>query len=196
MWIMDPFERLVTEAKDRLSEREGREISWRELARRAGYDDGREWGVFRNAIRPQRDRRSDGQRAEGRRPNPEVVRRLAKVLPVTELELNRAAAATAGYTAVTTNYDALLGQVLDFIDDESLTEEEREARAGQILQVLKLHGSLAPSIEDSAAEAKDQLTEGAVVEFPRRRYLAEAGAAARAADSEQDLSDPDGTVDQ
>ena len=195
MWIMDPFEQLVTEAKDRLSQREGREVSWREIARRAGYDDSREWGVFRNAIRPQRDRRADGQRAEGRRPNPEVVRRLAKVLPVTELELNRAAAATAGYTVVSTNYDALLGQVLDYVDDEALSEEEREERAGEILRVLARNAELAPPIGEIAEKVRAESGEGVVVDFPRRRYLGEAGAAAREGEPERDLSDPDGSVD-
>lgn len=190
MLIVDPFEQLVTEAKDRLSEREGQDISWRELARRCGYDDAKEWGVFRNAIRPQRARRSDGQRGEGRRPNPEVVRRLARVLPVSELELNQAAAETAGYTVTMAagsgksfNYAAIIAT---YLDDPAVSEEEREERAQEVL------GEVAKHVDYELIKPNG---EHVVVQIKRtgekpadRTYLREVGAAAREGDPE--LSDP------
>ena len=37
--MIDEFERTVADAKDKLSDREGAPVSWRELVRRAGFDD-------------------------------------------------------------------------------------------------------------------------------------------------------------
>ncbi len=82
---LDPFIACVAEAQRRLAHIEGRDISVRELARRAGIPE----STLGNILRPNRD-------VKTRRIRADRIRALARVLPVSEEVLMRAAQAAAG----------------------------------------------------------------------------------------------------
>ena len=84
--VMDAFAQAVEEARARLQHTEGRTISNRELARRAGVAE----TTLGYNLSPKRA-------AEGRRVSPRLIHALAQVLPVSEDELTRAAQVAAGY---------------------------------------------------------------------------------------------------
>lgn len=86
---VDAFERVVAEARDRLSAREGRTVSWRELVRRAGFDDSH-FGRVSYHLLPR-------QRKRGHHVPRWLIDALVPVLPVSREDLERAASEAAGY---------------------------------------------------------------------------------------------------
>jgi len=89
--VDDAFTRAVAEARDRLSSREGRTVSWREIVRRAGYDDPKMFGRISYHLLP-RDRDRGAHLVPAY-----IIEAMAKVLPISRAELMRAAAEASGY---------------------------------------------------------------------------------------------------
>lgn len=86
---VDAFERVVAEARNRLSAREGRTVSWRELVRRAGFDD-THFGRVSYHLLPR-------ERKRGHHVPNWLIDALVPVLPVSRDDLVRAASEAAGY---------------------------------------------------------------------------------------------------
>jgi hypothetical protein len=129
---MDAFIQAVDDARRRLIRTEGRNVSVRELIRRAGFDDSQRPGVAYH-LNPNRH--------TGVRPHRvpiEVIRRLAGVLPITEEELSRAAAQASGLNVV--DQDVLASDVTyvvaRFFGDDTVSDSERQATTGRILQII------------------------------------------------------------
>lgn len=116
--VEDAFTRAVAEAKDRLSAREGRTVSWREVVRRAGYEDDTDFGKISYHLLPR-------DRSRGAHLVPTyIIDAMAKVLPISRAQLMRAAAEASGYeVAAAENEPApedvvvLVNRVLEGVDD-------------------------------------------------------------------------------
>lgn len=128
----DAFIRAVDDARRRLIRTEGRNISVRELIRRAGFDDGRRPGVAYH-LNPNRH-----TGAKPHRVPLDVIRGLAGALHVTEEELSRAAAVASGLNVV--EQDVLKSDVTyvvaRFFGDERVPDTERQATTARILQII------------------------------------------------------------
>lgn len=132
--IVDAFERAVSDARDRLSAREGSQVSWRELVRRAGFDDG-EFGRVAYHLLP-RARTRNGHHVPGW-----LIEAMAKVLPISRGELMRAAAEAAGYDVTegggsAVEPDSVVTQVTRLLDDESIEPAERERIGLEVMQAI------------------------------------------------------------
>lgn len=129
---MDAFIQAVDEARRRLIRVEGNDISVRELIRRAGFDESQRPGVAYHLNR----HKHTGERVH--RVPVEVIRKLAKALPVTEEELTRAAAVASGLNVA--DRDILSSEVTyvvaRFFGDETVTDAERQAATARILQII------------------------------------------------------------
>lgn len=129
---MDAFIQAVDEARSQLIRAEGRNISVRELIRRAGFDDSQRPGVAYH-LNPNRH---TGQRPH--RVPPELIKKLASVLPISEEDLSRAAAVASGLNVV--DRDPLSSEVTyvvsRFFGDENVTDADRQAATARILQII------------------------------------------------------------
>ena len=130
--VSDAFIDAVEEARRRLVRQEGRGISIRELARRAGLSHATLAYNLRPGARP-------------RRIDPDLVRALARVLPVDEGELMRAAQVSSGYqTTVPLDSEGegegagtrLGSAVVRFLDDEDAPEEEKERLRARLRAIV------------------------------------------------------------
>lgn len=92
--VDDAFTRAVSEARDRLSAREGRTVSWREVVRRSGFDDSLFGRISYHLLPRERDR---GQHLVPKY----LIEALPKALPISRAELMRAAAEASGYDVAT-----------------------------------------------------------------------------------------------
>lgn len=123
--LMDAFAQIVEDARQRLSRDEGRNISIRELARRAGI---KESTLHYNL--------SDRRAAEGRRVSPDIVHKLAVVLPdVSEADLLRAAQVAAGYQVVEEGLPDLGQAVVRYLA-QPLSREERMRTLARLQEIL------------------------------------------------------------
>lgn len=133
---MDAFIRAVEDARHRLIRQEGSNVSMRELIRRAGYSE---------AQRPSIAYHLTPSRHDGKKPHrvpPELVRRLAAVLPVSEDELSRAAQVAAGFTVVDPEGGPDLAYVASrFYGDEDVTDQEKAAVTARLLQIIAEHSA-------------------------------------------------------
>lgn len=122
--MTDAFAEAVEAARRVLSESEGRDVKGRELARRAGIPHST---LAYNL--------SEKRAAEGRRVSPEIIRKLAAVLPVTEAELMRAAQVAAGYQVTEVSQDDLSQTVVRYLEQD-LTPEERQRTLVRLQEIL------------------------------------------------------------
>lgn len=122
--LMDAFAEAVEAARQRLSSQEGHNISGSELARRAGIPNST---LAYNL--------SEKRVAEGRRISPEIVHKLARVLPISEGELMRAAQVAAGYQVVEEDLPDLGQTVVRYLS-QPLTREERMRTLARLQEIL------------------------------------------------------------
>lgn len=129
---VDAFIEAAEEARRRLIRAEGRDVSWREVIRRAGYEHRRAFVAYH--LNPK------AEWPRGHNVPPEIVHALAGVLPVSEEELARAARVAAGYNVVeeTTQIDAdtVASVVLRFYGSEDVTDEERAEATRRLLTII------------------------------------------------------------
>lgn len=134
---MDAFERLVADARDTLSVAEGAPVSWREICRRAGFGDN-DFGRVSYHLLPR-------NRTRGHHVPAWLINALAPVLPVSRLELNRAAAEAAGYELTGVGDDdedgdgkaaGLAPLVLRVLGDEHLTPDDRRRIGLDVIGVI------------------------------------------------------------
>lgn len=136
--LMDEFAQTVEDARLRLSQAEGRNVSVRELARRAGVSNST---LAYNL--------SDKRAAEGRRVSGDLVRKLAAVLPVSEGDLMRAAQLAAGYEVRGDEQPDLGFEVARYLDREDVGDAEKidlmarlqEILAGEMRKVRRERGN-------------------------------------------------------
>ena len=132
---VDAFIQAVEDARRRLIQQEGQQVSFRELIRRAQFSDKQRPGVAYH-LNPNRH--------TGEKPHMvpvEVIQKLASVLPITEEELSRAAAVSAGYNVVEKDlYDLRPSDVsyvvARFFGSEEVTDAERQAVTAEILRIV------------------------------------------------------------
>ncbi len=127
--LMDNFQQAVEEARRQLIREEGRNVSVRELIRRAGFEESRRASVARHL-------NTRLSWPKGHRVPPDIVRALAAVLPVTESDLMRAAQAAAGYEAPGDDARDLGYDVARFLGDEDVSEEEKADLRVRLMQIL------------------------------------------------------------
>lgn len=123
--LMDEFAQTVEDARIRLSQAEGRNISVRELARRAGVSNST---LAYNL--------SDTRAAEGRRVSGDLVRKLAAVLPVNEADLMRAAQLAAGYEIRGDDEPDLSFEVARYLDRDDVGEEQKIELMARLQEIL------------------------------------------------------------
>lgn len=135
---VDSFAQAVEDARQRLSRQEGRDVSVRELARRAGVSSST---LAYNL--------SDKRAASGRRVSGELVRKLAAVLPVSENDLMRAAQLAAGYEVRGDEEPDLGYEVARFLDRDDVGDSAKldlmarlqEILAGEMRKVRRERGN-------------------------------------------------------
>lgn len=124
--MTDAFAQAVEEARHRLGQAEGRTISDRELARRAGVNH----RTLSYNLHP--DRASGGPR----KIDPELVRALAKVLPIGEAELMRAAHVSAGYQVSGDELPDLGYEVARFLDRDDVDDEAKRELTARLAEIV------------------------------------------------------------
>lgn len=122
---VDRFAQAVEDARQRLSRAEGREVSIRELARRAGVSPST---LSYNV--------SEKRLASGRRVSGDLVRKLASVLPVSEAELMRAAQLAAGYEVRADEEPDLGYEVARFLDREDVGDGAKFDLMARLQEIL------------------------------------------------------------
>lgn len=127
---MDAFIRVVENARHRLSQSEGRTVSTREVVRRAGYPESERAGVTYH-LNPNRH---DGSKPH--RVPPDLVKRLAEVLPVSEDELSHAAQVAAGFNVADSSREDVAVVVQRFYGDGEVTEDEKREVTARLLQII------------------------------------------------------------
>jgi hypothetical protein len=127
--LMDAFQQAVEQARRQLIREEGRNVSVRELIRRAGFDDSRRASVARH-LNPNQPW------PKGHRVPPEMVRALAAVLPISESDLMQAAQVAAGYRVRDEAPRDLGFEVARFLSDVEVSEEEKARLRAQLLQLV------------------------------------------------------------
>ena len=124
--LMDAFAQAVEDARQRLIRAEGgRNISHRELARRAGVNH-RTLSYNLNPDRP----------TAGRRIDPALITALARVLPISEEDLVRAAQVAAGYQVREPDFPDLGSAVTRFLDDSDVPESEKRRLRARLADIL------------------------------------------------------------
>lgn len=123
--MTDAFAQAVEEARLRLSQDERRNISIRELARRAGVNH-----------RTLAYNLSSERASAGRKINPELVRALAAVLPISEAELSRAAHVAAGYQVRGDESPDLGYEVARFLDREDVKDDAKRELTARLAEII------------------------------------------------------------
>lgn len=126
---VDAFIQAVEDARRQLIRQEGRDVSVRELIRRAGFPESQRSGVAYH-LNPRIDR------TRGHKVPAEIVRKLAAVLPISEEDLARAAQVAAGFDVVDTSSSDVAFVVARYFGDEDVSEEEKRATTARLLQIL------------------------------------------------------------
>lgn len=126
---MDSFHQAVEDARRQLIRDEGRNVSVRELIRRAGFEESRRSTVSRhlevNRVWP-----------KGHRVPPEIVSALAAVLPISEADLMKAAQQAAGYHVPAAEDRNLGYDVARFLGDAEVTPDEKARLRAELLRIL------------------------------------------------------------
>lgn len=122
--VMNAFTELVDDARLRLGRIEGHTVSERELARRAGI-----------AVSTLNYHLSPKRASEGHRVPRDIIAKLARVLPVDENDLLRAAQVAAGYQVAETDLPDL-GQTIVRYLRQDLTREERMRTLARLQEIL------------------------------------------------------------
>lgn len=117
--VMDAFAQAVEDARQALSRSEGRDVSIREVARRAG--------ISSSTL-------SYNLKGE-RRPKPALIQALSRALQVPEDELMRAAQVSAGYTVRGDRPD-LGWEVARFLDDDDVDEEAKLELTARLAEIV------------------------------------------------------------
>lgn len=125
---MDAFIAAVEDARHRLRMMEDQDVSMREVIRRAGYTDEKRAGV---AYHLNKKKRWPG----GHKVPPELVARLASVLPISHEELARAAQVAAGYTIQISGADLPTAYVR-FLGNTEVTDDEKREVTARLLQII------------------------------------------------------------
>lgn len=126
---VDAFIQAVEEARRALIRQEGRDVSVRELIRRAGFPESRRAGVSYH-LNPRINRE------RGHKVPADIVTKLAAVLPISEEELARAAQVAAGFNVIDTSSSDPAFVVARYFGDEEVSEEEKRATTARLLQIL------------------------------------------------------------
>jgi hypothetical protein len=126
---MDAFQQAVDDARRQLIREEGRNVSVRELIRRAGFEESRRASVARHL-------NTHLSWPKGHKVPPDIVKALAAVLPVSESDLMRAAQTAAGYRATLTDDRDLGYDVARFLGDEKVSEDEKARLRVRLMQIL------------------------------------------------------------
>lgn len=127
---VDAFIEAAEAARRRLISAEGRDVSWREVIRRAGWTESERARVAYHL-------NTTKQWPKGHNVPAEIVTRLAAVLPISEQELQRAARVAAGFNVVdeTPDTDAV-AVVSRFYGSEDVSEEEKSEVTARLLQII------------------------------------------------------------
>lgn len=130
---VDAFERVVADARERLSAREGRPVSWRELVRRAGFDDGH-FGRVSYHLLPR-------ERKRGHHVPTWLIDALVPVLPVSRDDLVRAASEAAGYDVQQRRRepqtpDDVVVLVTRLLNDEHVDQAERDRIGLEVMAAI------------------------------------------------------------
>lgn len=137
---MDPFIEAFEAAHARLIAEERQNISVREVLRRAEVTD---------KERPGASYHLNKHKHTGDKPHsvpPGLVRKLANALPISHAELEDAARRSAGFRQIEerpTRTD-LTYMVQRFYGDEAVTDEERTAVTGRLLQIITQEAARQP----------------------------------------------------
>lgn len=127
----DPFIAAVDHARRALIRQTGDHVSVRELLRRAGYDESKRASIAYHL---------NAKRHNGTKPHsvpPELVTRLAAVLPISEAELGRTAALAAGYRVSDAPAgDGVAQDVRRYLRDNTADPGETRRTIAEILQAV------------------------------------------------------------
>lgn len=129
-YTVDAFIEAAEEARRQLIRNEGQDVSWREVIRRAGYPESKRAGVAYH-LNPNVDR------PRGHNVPPDIVSNLAKVLPISEQELSRAARIAAGYNVVDEAGEPDVAAVVSrFYGDEAVSAEQKAEVTARLMQII------------------------------------------------------------
>lgn len=130
---MDAFQRAVDDARRRTG------LSVSEMLRRAGFPERAPngSGLSMKGARYHLEPGNNPDRKGGHRIPPELVTKLAAVLPISEGELRRAAEVAAGFTVqIDTGKPDLPTALVRYLGDEEVTEEEKAETAAALLRII------------------------------------------------------------
>ena len=138
--MTDAFSDAVNDARRRLDEREGRHVSTRELARRADYPFS-SMGFHLGKNRTHESRRVPGK----------LIEALARVLPISEADLARAAQESAGITVRESGDELpdLRGTLVRYL-------RETPDKAAQMRTIAEVQRIMAEEMGRILAENNDQ----------------------------------------
>lgn len=119
----DAFAQAVEDARQRLIRVEGRNVSVREVARRAGVPHST---LAYNLNAEGRTRRIDR----------DLIHALAQVLPIDEDELLRAAQVASGYTLSEPEFPDLGAAVVRFLDSDEVSDAEKRRLRARLADIL------------------------------------------------------------
>jgi len=125
----DPFVEAYEQARSRLAAAEGRNISTREVLRRAGFSEKERAKVSYRLVS---ERRHTGQH----RVPPEIIDRLAQVLPGSREELTEGARRAAGLGTETPQTRPSLAPITDYLRDPQVSEDDRRELLGQMAAII------------------------------------------------------------
>lgn len=129
-YTVDAFIEAAEDARRQLIRAEGRDVSWREVIRRAGWPDNKRAGIAYH-LNPNVDR------PRGHNVPPEIVAGLAKVLPVSEHELARAARVAAGYNVADETTDTDVPSIVSrFYGDDAVSPDEKAEVTARLLRII------------------------------------------------------------
>lgn len=129
-YTVDAFIEAAEDARRQLTRAEGREVSWREVIRRAGWSDS-----DRGRVAYHLNRNTDWPR--GHNVPADIVSGLAKVLPISEADLARAARVAAGYNTVDPSpWEDMAAVFSRFLGDAEVSEQEKAEVTARVLEII------------------------------------------------------------
>jgi hypothetical protein len=126
---MDAFIAAVEDARHRLIRQEGQNVSVREIIRRAGYSESERAGIAYHLNKARKW-------PKGHKVPPELVARLAAVLPISHDDLTRAAQIAAGYTMEVVSGSDLPSAYARFLGAPDVHDGEKQAVTARLLQII------------------------------------------------------------
>lgn len=137
---MDAFQRAVEDARRQLGISQGRQVSVSEMLRLAGFSDtasDASGGLTIKGARYHLEEGNNRMRKGGHRVPAELVTRLARVLPISEEELRRAAQVAAGFNVQHDTGRADLPTILArYLGDNEVSEREKIETTTRMLQII------------------------------------------------------------